>query len=170
MGILTSHYKDPYQPTSIMESNKVFFFVAHWYNISYDGFKLVVYFFLHSPPGLVLGDVWYIYRQGVSPNEFVLRCFTCTHCLKSTFCEVWVSGTIEPFPRHPGKYVLTRWTRGCLVYDPYAQIPHQGMLGGSFLDDSEDWKFTWPRRTPDPKMAAKRWLDVGLFLAENTDL
>ena len=28
-GIMISHYKDPYKPTSIMKSNKVFFFVAH---------------------------------------------------------------------------------------------------------------------------------------------
>ncbi len=29
MGIIINHYKDPYQPTSIMESRRVFF-VAHF--------------------------------------------------------------------------------------------------------------------------------------------
>ena len=29
VGIIICHYKDSYKPTSRMESNKVFFFVAH---------------------------------------------------------------------------------------------------------------------------------------------
>ena len=124
--------------------------------------------------GLVLGDVWYINRQGETQRFFVdmfyLRNLTCAHCLKSTFCEVWVSG--EPFPKHPGDYVLTRCFLGCLVYDSCAGRYLTRCLGGSFLDDLEDWKFTWPL-DPWPQDGCQKMTRCdrcGLFVAENMDL
>ena len=72
MGIIINHYKDPYQPTSIMESRRVFFVVQMALKLdNLGGGNSNIFYFHHDPWGFMIQFDEHIFQLGWFNHQLV---------------------------------------------------------------------------------------------------